>query len=202
MYKNYFKRPIDFIGSLIGLVLLFPVLVLITLLLTIVNHGKPFFFQTRPGFNQKLFYIIKFKTMNDAKDLNGVLLTDANRMTTIGRFVRKTSLDELPQLINVLKGDMSLIGPRPLLPEYLPLYSTEQNKRHLVSPGMSGWAQINGRNSINWEEKFILDLYYVENISFFLDLKILIATIKKVILKEDVISDTFIALGKFKGNKH
>ncbi|MCK5816007.1 MAG: sugar transferase [Flavobacteriaceae bacterium] len=150
MYKYFFKRVLDFILALIGLILAAPLLILVTVLLTIANKGKPFFFQTRPGLNEKLFKILKFKTMTDEKDKNGNLLPDADRMTKIGSFVRKMSLDEIPQLINVLKGDMSLVGPRPLLLEYLSLYSTEQKKRHNVGPGITGWAQVNGRNAISW----------------------------------------------------
>ena len=200
MYKNFIKRILDFTLSFIGLVLVAPILLIVTVLLTLANHGKPFFFQTRPGLNEKLFNIVKFKTMTDAKDSSGNLLPDAERMTKIGSFVRKTSIDELPQLLNVLKGDMSLIGPRPLLPEYLPLYNSEQQKRHNVRPGITGWAQVNGRNAISWENKFQLDVWYVENISFLLDLKILFLTIKKVLVKEGITSDTSITMEKFKGS--
>ena len=200
MYNNYFKRIIDFIASLIGLVLLFPVLAILSFLLTVANKGKPFFFQIRPGKHEKLFNIIKFKTMTDAKDVHGNLLPDSQRLTRVGSFVRKTSLDEIPQLFNVLKGEMSLIGPRPLLPEYLPLYSDIQKKRHQVCPGVTGWAQVNGRNSIGWEEKFIFDVYYVNNFSFAMDLKVLFLTIKKVLLREGVTSVTSVSMEKFKGN--
>ena len=203
MYNNYFKRIIDFIASLIGLVLLFPFLAILSFLLTLANKGKPFFFQIRPGKHEKLFNIIKFKTMTDAKDVHGNLLPDSQRLTRVGSFVRKTSLDEIPQLFNVLKGEMSLIGPRPLLPEYLPLYSDIQKKRHQVCPGITGWAQVNGRNSIDWEEKFILDVYYVNNFSFAMDLKVLFLTIKKVLLREgvtSVTSVTSVSMEKFKGN--
>ena len=200
MYNNYFKRIIDFIASLIGLVLLFPVLAILSFLLTVANKGKPFFFQIRPGKHEKLFNIIKFKTMTDAKDVHGNLLPDSQRLTRVGSFVRKTSLDEIPQLFNVLKGEMSLIGPRPLLPEYLPLYSDIQKKRHQVRPGITGWAQVNGRNSIGWEEKFIFDVYYVNNFSFAMDLKVLFLTIKKVLLREGVTSVTSVSMEKFKGN--
>ena len=200
MYNNYFKRIIDFIASLIGLVLLFPVLAILSFLLTVANKGKPFFFQIRPGKHEKLFNIIKFKTMTDAKDVHGNLLPDSQRLTRVGSFVRKTSLDEIPQLFNVLKGEMSLIGPRPLLPEYLPLYSDIQKKRHQVCPGITGWAQVNGRNSIGWEEKFIFDVYYVNNFSFAMDLKVLFLTIKKVLLREGVTSVTSVSMEKFKGN--
>lgn len=186
MYKKYFKRIIDFVISLISLMMLTPIILVITLLLAFVNKGMPFFFQIRPGFNEKLFKIVKFKTMTDAKDADGNLLPDHERMTKVGNLVRKTSLDELPQLINVLKGDMSLIGPRPLLPEYLPLYNKEQQKRHHVKPGITGWAQVNGRNAISWEQKFKYDLWYVEHISFVTDVKIVLKTIKKVVVSEGV----------------
>ena len=200
MYNNYFKRIIDFIASLIGLVLLFPVLAILSFLLTAANKGKLFFFQIRPGKHEKLFNIIKFKTMTDAKDVHGNLLPDSQRLTRVGSFVRKTSLDEIPQLFNVLKGEMSLIGPRPLLSEYLPLYNDIQKKRHQVRPGITGWAQVNGRNSIGWEEKFIFDVYYVNNFSFAMDLKVLFLTIKKVLLREGVTSVTSVSMEKFKGN--
>jgi lipopolysaccharide/colanic/teichoic acid biosynthesis glycosyltransferase len=199
MYNNYFKRIIDFIASLIGLVLLFPVLAILSFLLTLANKGKPFFFQIRPGKHEKLFNIIKFKTMTDAKDVHGNLLPDNQRLTRVGSFVRKTSLDEIPQLFNVIKGEMSLIGPRPLLPEYLPLYNDIQKKRHQVRPGITGWAQVNGRNSIGWEDKFMLDVYYVNNFSFVMDLKVLFLTIKKVLLREGVTSVTSVSMEKFKG---
>jgi lipopolysaccharide/colanic/teichoic acid biosynthesis glycosyltransferase len=200
LYKNFIKRILDVILSLIGLLLLSPILVIVIFLLAIANQGKPFFFQTRPGLNEKLFNIVKFKTMTDAKDTNGDLLPDAERMTAIGSFVRKTSLDELPQLINVLKGDMSLIGPRPLLPEYLPLYSEEQQKRHDVKPGITGWAQVHGRNAISWTAKFKLDVYYVAHLSFWLDVKVLFLTIKKVLVREGISSTTSTTMEKFKGN--
>lgn len=200
MYKKNIKRVLDFIASFIGLTLLLPVLIIVIVLLGIANKGKPFFFQVRPGKNERLFKIIKFKTMTDATDNEGNLLPDKDRMTKTGSFVRKTSLDELPQLINVLIGDMSLIGPRPLLPEYLPLYTKEQKKRHLIRPGITGWAQVNGRNAISWQEKFKLDVFYVENVSFMLDLKILFLTIKKVLVKEGIASNTSVTMEKFKGN--
>tara|TARA_B110000208_G_C11530772_1_gene344194 strand:- start:80 stop:685 length:606 start_codon:yes stop_codon:yes gene_type:complete len=200
MYLLFFKRAIDFSASLIGLVLLFPVLVIVTLLLTIANQGKPFFFQTRPGKNQKIFKIIKFKTMTDAKDTNENLLLDVDRLTKVGRFVRKTSVDELPQLINVLKGDMSLIGPRPLLLQYLSLYSDFQNRRHEVKPGITGWAQVNGRNSISWENKFVYDVWYVDQISFLVDLKILLLTVKKVFKSEGITNEGQSTTEAFKGS--
>lgn len=200
MYKNFFKRLLDFVISLVGLLVLLPILFFVCCLLFIVNKGKPFFFQTRPGLNEKLFIIIKFKTMIDEVDFDGNLLPDAQRMTKIGNFVRKTSLDELPQLLNVIKGDMSLIGPRPLLPEYLSLYNSEQKKRHSVRPGITGWAQINGRNDISWQEKFELDVFYSMNVSFLLDLKILFLTLKKVIVREGISGQNAVTMEKFKGN--
>tara|TARA_B110000503_G_scaffold142338_1_gene238798 strand:- start:4157 stop:4762 length:606 start_codon:yes stop_codon:yes gene_type:complete len=200
MYKSYLKRPIDFITSLLVLVLLFPILIIVTLLLAIANHGKPFFFQIRPGKNEKVFKIIKFKTMTEGKDKKGNLLPDDLRLTQFGNFVRKTSLDELPQLINVLKGDMSLIGPRPLLAEYLSLYSAEQRKRHLVKPGITGWAQINGRNAISWEQKFEHDIWYINNISFMTDLKIFLKTFSKVFKKEGINRKGESTTTRFKGN--
>jgi undecaprenyl phosphate N,N'-diacetylbacillosamine 1-phosphate transferase len=185
-YQKYIKRSIDFTTASIGLILLLPFLLVITLLLFAVNDGKPFFFQRRPGKDTKIFKIIKFKTMNDKQDQDGKLLSDAERLTSIGNFVRKTSLDEIPQLLNVIKGDMSLIGPRPLLTNYLHLYSKFQNRRHEVKPGITGWAQVNGRNAISWDKKFELDVWYVDNISFFLDIKILFKTIKKVLISEGI----------------
>ena len=201
MYKSFFKRIIDFFSALVGIVFLIPVFVFIIILLSISNKGKPFFFQVRPGKNEKLFKIIKFKTMNDAKDKEGNLLDDAQRLTKIGKFVRKTSLDELPQLFNVLTGSMSLIGPRPLLPEYLPLYNDRQKKRHLVKPGITGWAQVNGRNAISWKEKFEYDVWYVENLTFILDIKILLKTILKVIKSKDINTEGVATTIKFKGNE-
>lgn len=200
MYKNYLKRLFDFIIALFGLLFFSPIFILVTLFLFFANQGRPFFFQTRPRKNDQLFKIIKFKTMNDRKDIHGNLLSDKERLTPVGAFVRKTSLDELPQLINVLLGDMSLIGPRPLLSEYLPLYSTEQKKRHLVKPGITGWAQVNGRNSISWEKKFAYDVWYVENLSFMLDIKILFLTIKKVMVREGIYQDGQATMEFFKGN--
>lgn len=200
MYKFYVKFLIDFTAALIGLLLLSPIFIVVTLGLFFANQGKPFFFQLRPGKNEQLFKIIKFKTMNDRKDENGNLLPDVNRLTKVGKFVRKTSLDELPQLINVLKGDMSLIGPRPLLPEYLPLYNETQRKRHEVKPGITGWAQVNGRNAISWEQKFEYDVWYVKNISFVLDCKTVFLTIKKVIKREGITAENSVSAEAFKGN--
>lgn len=186
MYKNFIKRILDILVALVGLLILSPIFIVVTIALYFVNQGKPFFFQERPGLNEKIFKIIKFKTMNDKKDVHGNLLPDADRLTKIGGFVRKTSLDEIPQLINVLKGDMSLIGPRPLLVSYLELYDKFEKRRHEVRPGITGWAQVNGRNSIDWATKFKLDIYYVDNLSFLLDCKIIILTIKNVLSSKDI----------------
>jgi len=199
MYKRYLKRIIDFIITLIAFVLFIPIFFIVLLLLMINNQGFPFFFQNRPGKDEKNFKVIKFKTMNDKKDAKGRLLPDAERLTKLGVFVRKTSLDELPQLLNVLKGDMSLIGPRPLLPEYLAIYTKEQKKRHLVKPGITGWAQIKGRNAISWESKFEYDVWYVENLSFFLDLKIFFKTFVKVFKSEDISAINHVTIEKFNG---
>jgi lipopolysaccharide/colanic/teichoic acid biosynthesis glycosyltransferase len=186
MYSKYSKPVFDFILSLLGLVLLSPILLIITALLLFSNNGSPFYVQNRPGKKGKVFKLIKFKTMNEKRDDNGNLLPDKDRLTIIGKFIRKVSLDELLQLINVLKGDMSLIGPRPLLVEYLQYYSSEQARRHEVKPGITGWAQINGRNSISWEEKFELDIWYVDNISLKLDIKILLRTFSNVIRLKNI----------------
>ena len=180
--------------------MLSPVLAVITLLLLYVNKGRPFFFQERPGQDEKTIYIVKFKSMTDEKDAAGKLLPDNQRLTKVGAFVRKFSLDEVPQLINVLRGDMSLVGPRPLLFKYLPLYNEEQRKRHLVKPGITGWAQINGRNSISWHEKFALDVYYANNISFMLDTKILFLTVLKVLKSEGVNQTAERPMMPFNGN--
>ena len=200
MYKNFFKQLIDFFIALLGLVILSPLIILVTIGLFISNNGRPFFIQKRPGKNEKIFSIIKFKTMNDKKDSLGNLLSDAQRLTKIGSFVRKISIDEIPQLINVLKGDMSLIGPRPLLPEYLPLYNELQKKRHKVKPGITGWAQINGRNAISWQQKFEFDCWYVDKISFKLDMKIIVMTIKKIVIKEGINSANSATINPFNGN--
>lgn len=196
----FLKRLIDLLVSTIAFVLLLPVFLVLTLLLAIANDGKPFFFQTRPGKGEKLFRIIKFKTMNDKRDASGNLLPDAARLTPVGRFVRKTSLDEIPQLLNVIKGDMSLVGPRPLLVQYLPLYNDRQRRRHDVRPGITGWAQVNGRNAISWEEKFEYDVYYVEHQSLALDLKIIWLTFRKVIKSEGVNSATAATMEVFTGS--
>ncbi len=187
MQYRVFKRFIDFIVSLIGLIILSPVLLLLTIILTFQNRGSAFFFQPRPGKNEEIFKVIKFKTMNDSKDSQGKLLPDAQRLTPIGRFIRKTSLDEIPQLINVLKGDMSLIGPRPLLPEYLYFYTDEQKKRHQVKPGITGLAQVNGRNTLKFSERLKYDVHYIENLSLALDLKILLLTVKTLVFKRDTV---------------
>lgn len=200
MYKLVNKSIIDFCISSVVLIVLFPILFGLTVLLFIANDGKPFFFQLRPGKNSKIFKIIKFKTMNDKKDGDGNLLPDAFRLTKIGAFVRKTSLDEIPQLLNVLKGEMSLIGPRPLLPEYLPLYSEMQKRRHEVKPGITGWAQVNGRNAISWSQKFEYDVWYVNHVSFLLDCKIVYLTINKVFKREGITSENSVSAEPFKGN--
>lgn len=200
MYNPFFKRIFDFILALFGLVVLSPLLVIVTIALYFANQGKPFFFQLRPGLNGEIFKIIKFKTMNDKKDGAGNLFSDAERLTIMGSFVRKTSLDEIPQLWNVIKGDMSLIGPRPLLPEYLPLYNETQKRRHEVRPGITGWAQVNGRNAIGWSQKFELDVWYIENISFILDCKIVLLTIKKVMKTEGINAVGTATMEPFNGN--
>lgn len=200
MYKTVLKRTIDFISALLALIILLPFLIVITFILSFANWGSPFFVQARPGLNGHIFNVIKFKTMNSHLDNQGHLLPDNERIHNIGNFIRATSLDELPQLINVLKGDMSFIGPRPLLPEYLPLYNTQQIRRHNVRPGITGWAQVNGRNAISWQQKFEHDIWYVENISLKLDLKIVVLTIKKVLKREDINSGENITMTKFNGN--
>ena len=187
MYKNFFKRFLDFWVSLIVLILISPILLVITIWLHFANKGAgAFFFQERPGKDAKIFKVIKFKTMTDERDAEGNLLPDEQRLTKVGKFVRSTSIDELPQLINVLKGDMALIGPRPLLPQYLPLYSPEQARRHEVRPGISGWAQCHGRNAISWTEKFKLDVWYVDHVSLMTDLKVIWITIMKVMKRADI----------------
>lgn len=200
MYRNYIKRLLDFSIVLVALLVIWPVLLCITIWLHFANKGAgAFFTQERPGKGGKIFKVIKFKTMTDEKDADGNLLPDDQRLTRVGRFVRSTSIDELPQLINVLKGDMSLIGPRPLLPQYLPLYSAEQARRHEVRPGITGWAQCNGRNAISWTKKFELDVWYVDNCSFLLDVKILLMTIKKVFVREGISSATSATMEYFDG---
>ena len=201
MYRKFFKRFIDLILSIIGFILLIPIFAVVTVSLFFANGGKPFFFQRRPGLHERLFRIIKFKTMNDRKDEEGNLLPDAQRLTLIGKFVRKTSLDEVPQLLNVIWGDMSLVGPRPLLVEYLPLYNDIQKKRHNVRPGITGWAQVNGRNTISWDDKFEYDVWYVNHLRFWLDIKIIGMTIVKVFRSEGISNKGHVTIEKFNGNK-
>lgn len=201
MYKHFFKRLFDFCIALIALLCIGWFLIIIIIWLHFVNKGAGvFFFQERPGKNAKTFKVIKFKTMSDERDIAGKLLPDAKRLTKIGKFVRSTSIDELPQLINVLKGDMSLIGPRPLLVQYLPLYSKEQARRHEVRPGISGWAQCNGRNAISWNEKFQLDIWYVDHCTLWTDMKVVFTTIKKVLCRSDINSDTETTMEAFNGS--
>lgn len=201
MYKNYLKRVLDFTIVFVALLIIWPFLLVITLWLHFANKGAgPFFLQERPGLHGKIFKVIKFKTMTDERNANGELLPDAQRLTKVGRFVRSTSIDELPQLFNVLKGDMSLIGPRPLLVKYLPLYSKEQARRHDVRPGITGWAQCHGRNAISWTKKFELDVWYVDHVSFLTDLKIIFITIKKVLCRADISSATSVTMEAFDGN--
>ena len=201
MYKHFFKRLIDFIIVFCVLVVIWPILLVVTLWLHFANKGTgAFFMQERPGKGGKVFKVIKFKTMTDERDADGNLLPDADRLTNVGRFVRSTSIDELPQLINVLKGDMALIGPRPLLVQYLPLYSKEQARRHDVRPGITGWAQVNGRNAISWMKKFELDVWYVDNCSFLLDVKIIFLTIKKVFVREGISQEGQATMEFFTGN--
>jgi len=201
MYTHIFKRPLDFTLSLIGFIVISPVFGLLWSLLAVANKGAgAFFTQARPGKDEKIFRVIKFKTMTDERDAEGNLLPDAQRLTKIGKFIRSTSLDEIPQLLNVIRGDMSLIGPRPLLVQYLPLYSERQKRRHEVRPGITGWAQVNGRNAISWQQKFEYDVWYVENMSFILDIKILLKTIYNVFKREGINSDTSATMEAFRGN--
>lgn len=200
MYKYFLKTIFDFAFSLSVFIMLIPLFLFIVVLLFFANGGKVFFFQDRPGKNSMIFKIIKFKTMNDKCDSSGNLLPDEIRLTKVGLFVRKTSIDEIPQLINVIKGEMSLVGPRPLLPEYLPLYSDFQKRRNEVKPGITGWAQINGRNSIRWDKRFELDVWYVDHISFNLDFKIILLTIKKVFIREGISAHNSATMEKFQGN--
>ena len=201
LYNSIFKPVCDFLVAVIGLLVLSPIFLIVGLCLTYVNSGTPFFFQSRPGKNTRIFKVIKFKTMNDKRGSNGKLLPDKDRLTSIGKFVRKTSLDEIPQLINVIIGDMSLVGPRPLLVSYLPLYTDFQKQRHLVKPGITGWAQINGRNAISWEQKFNLDVWYVKHQSFALDIKILFSTVFKVIKSEGINTQGQATTKPFTGTK-
>jgi len=200
MYKHFIKPIFDFSISLFGLIILSPVFLIITIILFICHRGNPFFIQPRPGKNAKTFRVIKFKTMNERKDANGNFLPDEDRLTSVGKFIRKTSLDELPQLINILKGEMSLIGPRPLLIQYLPLYNEKQKRRQGVKPGITGWAQVNGRNAIAWEKKFEYDVWYVENLSFALDFRILLLTVKKVFKREGINQEGQATAEAFRGN--
>ena len=200
LYQNMIKPFFDWLFALVGLVISLPITVIITVLLYVANDGKPFFFQLRPGKNERIFKLVKFKTMNDKQDIAGNLLPDEQRLTSIGKFVRKTSLDELPQLINVLLGHMSLVGPRPLLVNYLPLYNSHQRHRHDVKPGITGWAQVNGRNAISWQQKFNFDVWYVQNQSFGLDCKILLLTVLKVFKSEGISSATAATMEMFRGN--
>jgi lipopolysaccharide/colanic/teichoic acid biosynthesis glycosyltransferase len=199
MYKSIGKRFLDLVLGLFLLIITSPIIFLVWLTLLFANQGSPFFYQRRPGLNEKIFLLVKFKTMKDLYDDKGRLLEDEKRFTTIGKFIRSSSLDELPQLWNVLKGDMSLVGPRPLLEEYLVLYSKEQNKRHSVKPGITGWAQINGRNAMTWEKRFQLDIWYVENLSFFMDLKIILKTILKIVNSDGINQEGHSTMPKFKG---
>ena len=200
VYINFIKPIFDFTAALVVFLVLSPVFIVVVILLAIANSGKPFFVQRRPGKHGKIFKVIKFKTMNDRKDKNGQLLPDSERLTGIGKFIRKTSLDEIPQLLNVIRGDMSIIGPRPLLEEYLPLYDATQSHRHDVRPGITGWAQVNGRNTISWAQKFEYDVWYVNNLSFALDFKILLLTVRNVLRSEGISSETSATMEKFTGN--
>lgn len=201
MYKHFFKRVIDFTLALIALLLIWPLLLCVTIWLHLANKGAgAFFLQERPGLHGKIFKVIKFKTMTDERDAEGNLLPDADRLTKIGKFVRSTSIDELPQLVNVLKGDMALIGPRPLLVQYLPLYSKEQARRHDVRPGISGWAQCHGRNAISWTEKFKLDVWYVDHCSLWTDLQVIFITIKKVLVRDGISAEGQATMEAFNGN--
>ena len=200
LYRRYFKRPMDFILSLIAIIVLSPIMLVVAILVR-VKLGSPVIFkQKRPGLYEKIFTLYKFRTMTDERDKFGELLPDNVRLTKFGRFLRSTSLDELPELFNILKGDMSIVGPRPLLVQYLPLYNEHQKRRHDVRPGLSGWAQVNGRNAISWEEKFDLDVEYVENVSFLLDWKIIFLTLKKVFIREGINSETSLTMEPFKGS--
>ena len=199
LYRSFLKRLLDLLVASVGFLVVSPVFLITTLALFFANGGKPFFFQVRPGKHGKLFKIVKFKTMNDKEGPDGQLLSDAERLTGFGAFVRKASLDEIPQLLNVIKGDMSLIGPRPLLVEYLSLYNEEQAQRHNVRPGITGWAQVNGRNEVSWEKKFELDVWYINHLSFSLDIKILFLTVLKVVRSEGISSGTTVTMEKFTG---
>ena len=201
MYINFIKRFVDIVRSFLSIVLVFPICFSVFLVLLIANNWKPFFLQNRPGKNEKLFKIIKFKTMNDSKDKQGNLKSDYERLSRVGKILRMTSIDELPQLVNVLIGNMSLIGPRPLLVSYLPLYNNTQKRRHEVRPGITGWAQVNGRNSIGWEKKFELDVWYVDNISFKTDMKIVWLTVKNIFFREGINQEGQATVESFKGGE-
>jgi lipopolysaccharide/colanic/teichoic acid biosynthesis glycosyltransferase len=201
MYRRIVKPISDvFVATLLFLILL-PIFIIVMSLLVVYQKGNPFFLQQRPGKKEKLFTIIKFRTMNNRRDADGMLLPDKERLTGIGKFIRTTSLDEIPQLLNVIKGQMSIVGPRPLLPEYLELYNDFQKQRHLVKPGITGLAQVSGRNALSWEKKFELDVYYVKNCSFTLDIKVLLKTVKKVILREGINKENSATTGRFTGTK-
>lgn len=200
VYAGFLKRWLDFFVALIMFTLLSPLFIVVTILLMVANNGRPYFLQRRPGRHGRIFKVIKFKTMNDRRDANGALLPDEVRLTPVGRFVRRASLDEVPQLINVIKGDMSIIGPRPLLEEYLPLYSKDQMRRHEVRPGITGWAQVNGRNTISWQQKFEYDVWYVDRVCFPLDFRILLQTFSNVAKSEGISSGTSATMEKFRGN--
>lgn len=201
IYKRYFKRPMDFVLSLIAIIILSPVMIIVSLLVRIKLGGPVIFKQKRPGLNEKIFTMYKFRTMTDEKDKNGQLLSDSIRLTKLGKFLRSTSLDELPELFNILKGDMSIIGPRPLLVQYLELYNEHQKRRHEVRPGLSGWAQVNGRNAISWKDKFNLDIEYVDSVSFILDWKIIFLTLKKVLKRDGINAGDMITMEPFIGNE-
>jgi undecaprenyl phosphate N,N'-diacetylbacillosamine 1-phosphate transferase len=200
MYQKLLKPLLDFLFAVLLFLILSPLLILCTVLLLFANSGRPFFLQQRPGKNEKIFTLIKFKTMSDKKDAEGNLLPDEKRLTTIGKFIRKTSLDELPQLLNVIKGDMSLVGPRPLLIEYLPLYNQFEKRRQEVKPGITGWAQVNGRNAISWRQKFEYDVWYVDHLSFGFDVKILLLTLKKILQAKGISAEGFATMEKFTGH--
>ncbi|MDM1402294.1 MULTISPECIES: sugar transferase [Myroides] len=201
MYRGFVKRLLDFCIALIAFLVFSPLFIVLVIFLAVANQGAGvFFFQERPGIHRKVFKVIKFKTMNDKKNSEGKLLPDVQRITKVGKFVRATSLDELPQLINVIKGDMALVGPRPLLVKYLPLYNESQDRRHEVRPGITGWAQVNGRNSISWTAKFELDVYYVDHLSMMLDIKILLLTVKKVFMRSGVNAGDNTTMEPFRGN--
>lgn len=201
MYAKFFKRLIDFILSLLGIIILSPVLLILTVLGTVKMKGNPFFTQDRPGLNEKIFKLIKFRTMTNEKDENGELLPDEKRLIPYGKFLRSTSLDELPELFNILKGDMAIIGPRPLLVRYLPRYNAKQHRRHEVRPGLTGYAQAHGRNAVSWDEKFKMDVWYVDHVSFKVDIGILFATIKSVLKHEGISSETSATMEEFMGNE-